>query len=98
MRTLYAGPLTAVGGFHKKAAKFRPSPEEKLFGTGIGFRIAPTAESRVRLATLLGLFAAERISWVRMKQSWAGVMQSPMPVINFPGFGFTSSGELRVIV
>ena len=54
-----AGPLTAVGGFHRKPPVFSPSPEVKLLGKGKGVRIEATAESTGRPAVL---FAADRLS------------------------------------
>src|SRR5207244_10446859 len=67
MRALIAGPRTAVGGFHKKAAVFRPSPEPKLFGNGTGVRADATMESKVLPAMLFGLLVAVRMSYVRMQ-------------------------------
>src|SRR5258708_31812788 len=97
MRAAIAGPLTAVGGFHKKAAVFRPSPELKLFGKGNGLVSAPTAASRVRPPMLFRLVVTERMSYVRIQRiPVVGVGQrgtSSAPVLES-----TSSGLLRVIV
>src|SRR6266581_6133421 len=97
MRAAIAGPLTAVGGFHKKAAVFRPSPELKLFGKGNGLISVPTAVSRVRPPMLFTLVVAERMSYVRMQRrpvvgvGHSGTSNAPVPAS-------TSRGLLRVIV
>src|SRR3979409_986870 len=97
MRAAYAGPLPCVGGFHKKAAVFRPSPPAlKLFGKGNGLIIAPTAESKVLLPMFFGLFVTERMSYVRThRRPVVGVGQSG--TFNAPVLAFTSSGSLRRI-
>src|SRR5260370_12518695 len=97
MRALIAGPLTAVGGFHKKAAVFRPSipvaAVEKLFGRGIGLRIAAMVESSVRPAVL---FDALRMSYVRTQPIEVGVAHSG--TFKAPVLGSTSKMEFRKIV
>src|SRR6266853_2442374 len=94
MRALIAGPRTAVGGFQTKLAVFKPSPAaEKLFGIGIGESNAPTVASSVFPVVLL---VPVLMSYVRTQRSEVAVAQSG--TTNAPVLGFTSRGELRVIV
>ena len=63
MRAVIAGPLTAVGGFHRKAAVFKPSipvvEVPKLLGKGTGVNSAATAVSSGLPRVL---FVADRVS------------------------------------
>src|SRR3989442_11778595 len=94
MRALIAGPRTAVGGFQTKLAVFKPSPAaEKLFGIGIGESNDPTVASSVRPSVLLlpVLMSYERTQRRDVAVAQSGTTNAPVP-------GFTSRGELRVIV
>src|SRR2546422_6107383 len=94
MRALIAGPRTAVGGLHANVAVFKPSPvTPKLFGSGIGLRIAATVASSVLPAVL---FPEALRSYVRTQRSDVAVAHTG--TTNAPVPEFTSKGELRVIV
>src|SRR6266404_8205203 len=87
MRAAMAGPRTCVGGFHKKAAVFKPSPEAKLFGSGNGCRIVATAESTVFPPTL---FVEERLSYARMQFLSVSLAQFRTPGARTPVVRSTS--------
>src|SRR6266481_1131269 len=93
MRALIAGPLTAVGGFQRNVAVFKPSPEVNLFGSGIGVRSVAMALSKGRACVL---FAANRLSYVRTQPIDVGVAQSG--TFKAPVFGSTSKMLFRKIV
>src|SRR6266567_3478968 len=94
MRALIAGPRTAVGGFQRKLAVFKPSPAaEKLFGVGIGESNDATVASSVFPVVLL---VPVLMSYVRTQRRDVAVAQSG--TTNAPVLGFNSSGELHVIV
>src|SRR2546421_11375081 len=96
MRAAMAGPLTAVGGFHRNAPVFRPSPDEKLLGSGNGLMIAATPESSGLPAVLLPPTPVVRVSYVRTQPIEVGVAQRG--TFNAPVLGSTSKEEFAVIV
>src|SRR5712691_251773 len=91
MRAAMAGPLTAVGGFHRNAPVFRPSPDEKLLGSGNGLMIAATAASSGLDCWLLPVGPGVRVSQVRTQPIEVGVAQSG--TFNAPVPGSTSKME-----
>src|SRR5437764_9262739 len=93
MRALIAGPLTAVGGFQRNVAVFKPSPEVNLFGNGIGVKSVAMAESSGRPDKL---FAANRLSYVRTQPIDVDVAQTG--TFKAPVFGSTSKILFRKIV
>ena len=94
MRALIAGPRTAVGGFQTKVAVFKPSPAaERLFGLGYAVNSDATVASSVFPVVLL---LPVLMSYVRTQRSDVAVAQSG--TTKAPVLGFTSRGELRVIV
>src|SRR6266550_4884799 len=94
IRALIAGPRTPVGGLQEYEAVFKPSPTaEKLFGFGYAVNSEATVESSVLPVVLL---VPVLTSYVRTQRSDVAVAQSGTTRAPVPGF--TSSGELRVIV
>src|SRR6266404_9637186 len=96
MRALIAGPLTAVGGFQRNVAVFKPSPEVNLFGSGMGVRSVATAVSSGLLAVLLPPTPVVRLSYVRTQPIDVVVGQSG--TFKAPVFGSTSKMLFRKIV
>src|ERR1041384_3050809 len=97
MRTAIAGPLTAVGGFQRNAAVFKPSPLVKLFASGSPLTIDPMTVSKVRPPMLFVLFVAERMSYERTQRSCVAVAHRLTPATRLPEPS-TNNGLLRVIV
>src|SRR5215212_7011588 len=94
MRALIAGPLIAVGGFHRNVAVFRPSPAAaKLFGEGYAVRRPATV---VSMTLPTGTLRGSLMLYVRTQRSDVGVAHNG--TTSAPVFGSTSNVELRVMV